>query len=535
MKRLNFCVCALFAVAFGSLNAANPFLPLWEYIPDVEPHVFDDPDNPGKKRVYLYGSHDVLRSDRYCGRDQVVWSASVDNLNDWRFDGVIFRSILDANGEPLAKNGLADVLYAPGVAVKTDENGKKTYYLYPHSTVEERRSMVAVSDRPDGPFKVINWDPNNPKRTVGTMGFDPAVFVDDDGRVYGFWGFQKSYCAELDPKTMYSVKPGAKVIEGMVSSLREPGDFRFFEAPSMRKIKNKYVFIYSRWTKEGEFGLRNSHYTLAYAYSDKPLGPWTYGGTLVDGRARERRLDGSTVATATVWGNTHGSLCEINGKWYLFYHRQSGTSDFSRQAMVASVTVEVDEAPGGKVTISEAEYTCEGFETDGLNPFARTIAGIACYYTGPAPAGIRYPYVDFTGPYNKPCYVDGYDEKDPYGEKYNRCPVVHITAGSIVGYKYFNFMKTHGRKNLRIVLNLLPLGKDATVEVWAVRPTAAEGGVKVGEAVISAEWPEKLRQFPIDVSPLARINAKEALFFVFKAYRKDQSLCEIEDFRFVAE
>ena len=61
----------------------NPFLPLWEHIPDGEPYVFEDPDNEGQYRVYLYGSHDDLVT-AYCGRDQVVWSAPVDNLTDWR-------------------------------------------------------------------------------------------------------------------------------------------------------------------------------------------------------------------------------------------------------------------------------------------------------------------------------------------------------------------------------------------------------------------------------------------------------------------
>ena len=69
-------------------TVGNPYLPLWEHIPDGEPYVFDDPDNPGKQRVYIYGSHDNLIT-AYCGRDQVVWSAPVDDLNNWRYDGII--------------------------------------------------------------------------------------------------------------------------------------------------------------------------------------------------------------------------------------------------------------------------------------------------------------------------------------------------------------------------------------------------------------------------------------------------------------
>ena len=526
---------ALMMMTGLSALAENPYLPLWEYIPDGEPYVFDDPDQPGKKRVYIYGSHDILRGERYCGRDQVVWSAPVEDLKRWRFDGVIFRSQLDANGNPLSKNGLADVLYAPDVAEKVGSDGKKKYYLYPNNTVPQRQSMVAASDRPDGPFKVINWDPNDPKKTVGDIKFDPGVFVDDDGRAYGYWGFERSTGAELDPETMFSIKSGGKVVNDMVNGLHQPGPFRFFEASSIRKIKGKYVFIYSRWAADGEFGMGNSNYTLAYAYSDQPLGPWTYGGTIIDGRAREKRPDGTTVATATPGGNTHGSICEINGQWYVFYHRQSGLNDFSRQAMVAPITVDVEEGPGGKVTISEGEYDSQGFELNGLNPFERHAAGIACYYMGPTPAIAKYPRIEFSGPYNKPCYADAYDEADPYSPKVNRCPVVHITDGSVVGYKYFDFTKTYGKKDLKLEMNIVPQGVDASVEIWVVRPNSAEGGVKVGESMVSVMWPEKLRTLSIDVSSLAARNAREALFFVFKGVLKNQSICEIEDFKFASK
>ena len=89
------------AMVFTSLaNAQNPYLPLWEFIPDGEPYVFEDPDKPGEFRVYVYGSHDML-VDKYCGLDQVVWSASVNDLKNWRLDGVIFESKKDANGKQL--------------------------------------------------------------------------------------------------------------------------------------------------------------------------------------------------------------------------------------------------------------------------------------------------------------------------------------------------------------------------------------------------------------------------------------------------
>ena len=284
-------------MAFGvqNINAQNPYLPLWEFIPDGEPYVFDDPDNPGKKRVYIYGSHDNLVTE-YCGRDQVVWSAPVEDLTKWRYDGVIFKSTRNANGELMNKDGVGDVLYAPDVTLVTDKDGKKTYYLYPNNQMGGRNGMIARSSRPDGKFEVSNWSKDNPNVNDGILGFDPAVFVDDDGRVYGYWGFKRCNGAELDPKTMATVKPGTKIVEDMIPGYEQDDTYRFFEASSMRKIKDKYVYIYSRWTRNGEEGLPESNYTLAYCYSNNPLGPFKYGGTIIDGRAREKQPDGSVYA-----------------------------------------------------------------------------------------------------------------------------------------------------------------------------------------------------------------------------------------------
>ena len=77
------CVKAMNADEQPLVTQGNPYLPLWEHIPDGEPYVFEDPDQPGKYRVYIYGSHDSMVSG-YCGREQVVWSAAVDSLGQWR-------------------------------------------------------------------------------------------------------------------------------------------------------------------------------------------------------------------------------------------------------------------------------------------------------------------------------------------------------------------------------------------------------------------------------------------------------------------
>ena len=512
-------------------TVGNPYLPMWEHIPDGEPYVFDDPDQPGKQRVYIYGSHDSRITD-YCGRELVVWSAPVEDLNHWRYDGEILKVDKNAKGELLDSAGLADVLFAPDVALVTGPNGEKTYYLYPNDQAGGRNGLVSKSNRPDGPFEVCNWNADDPNKNDGVLAFDPAVFVDDDGRVYGYWGFERSNGAELDPATMATVKPGTSVVEDMVSGKNQPGVFRFFEASSIRKIKDKYVFIYSRWTENGEFGLPDTNYTLAYAYSDHPLGPWTYGGTIIDGRGREVNEQGDTIASATVSGNTHGSICEINGQWYVFYHRQSGLNEFARQAMVAPIEVTVEEGEGGKVSISEGEYNSEGFSLDGLDPLERHSAGIACWYTGPKVAVHEWPNNVYSGSYIASSY--GTDDKmeAPYDLRNNTNEVVNNTDGSIVGYKYFNFTSTNGKDNVQLLLRLVPEGIDGTIQVMADSPWASRGGKLLGTIELKADMPGTPTELSVPLPELGQFTGKHALYFTFSSATKEKSLCRLQDFVF---
>ena len=512
-------------------TVGNPYLPMWEHIPDGEPYVFDDPDNPGKQRVYIYGSHDNLKTE-YCGRDQVVWSAATDDLNHWRYDGVILVVDKNGNGEPFDSAKTADVLYAPDVAVATAADGTKTYYLYPNDQAGGRNGLIAKSSRPDGPFEVCNWSKDDPNKSDGVLQFDPAVFVDDDGRVYGYWGFQRSYAAELDPATMATVKPGTKPVEDMVSGRDQAGVFRFFEASSIRKIKDKYVFIYSRWTKDGEFGLPDTNYTLAYAYSDHPLGPWTYGGTIIDGRGRETDEQGKAIASGTVTGNTHGSICEINGQWYVFYHRQTGLNEYARQAMVAPIEVKVEEGAGGKVEISEGEYNSEGFSLGGLDPLERHSAGIACWYTGPKVAEHNWPNNTFYGSYVEASYGTETNNDAPYDLANNTNHVVNNTDGSIVGYKYFNFDATQDMDDAQLLLRLVPEGVDGRIDILVDRPWTSQGGQLLGSIELKADMPQEPTEMKVELPALADLKGKHALFFTFHSDTKEKSLCRLLDFVF---
>jgi hypothetical protein len=547
MKKLVFLFAAALASCVSTQDASqnvlttpgNPFLPLWEHIPDGEPYVFEDPDQPGKYRVYLYGSHDNLVT-QYCGRDQVVWSAPVDNLTQWRYDGIIFSVNKNAKGELFTPDSLADVLFAPDVTLvtapspsgKAGDGASKTYYLYPNDQCGGRNGLIAKSNRPDGPFEVCNWSQENPNETDGVLRFDPAVFVDDDGRVYGYWGFERSYAAELDPATMATVKPGTEIVEDMVSGRYQDGIFSFFEASSIRKVKDKYVFIYSRFTKNGEYGLPTSNYTLAYAYSDNPLGPWTYGGTIIDGRARDINEQGDTIATATVDGNTHGSICQINGQWYVFYHRQTGTDEYARQAMVAPIEVKVEEGKGGKVEISEGEYTSEGFSLEGLNPQECHSAGIACWYTGPKTAIHEWPNNRFFGSYVASGYGTSGRFEAPYALHNSTNSVVNNTDGSIVGYKYFNFNSTKGCKNVELILTLTPEGIDGSIKIMADRPWTSQGGKLLGTIELKADMPQTATDMRVILPDLGDLEGKHAIFLKFSSPVKEKSICTLNNFVF---
>ena len=516
----------------GLTTVGNPYLPLWEHIPDGEPYVFEDPDNPGKQRVYIYGSHDNLIT-AYCGRDQVVWSAPVEDLNQWRYEGIILVVDKNAKGEPFDSAGTADVLFAPDVTMTTDSTGKKTYWLFPNDQTGYRNGLIAKSDRPDGPFEVCNWKSDDPNQVTGIYGFDPAVFVDDDGKIYGYWGFGHSNAAEIDPATMCTVMPGTQMVDGMIGGYQEPngGDFRFFEASSIRKIKDKYVFIYSRFTKDGEFGLPTTNYTLAYCYSDHPLGPWTYGGTIIDARGRDIDEKGDTIASGVVSGNTHGSICEINGQWYVFYHRQTGLDEYARQAMVAPIEVKVEEGAGGKVEISEGELTSEGFALNGLNPLERHSAGIACWLTGPTVAIHEWPKNIFSGSYVETSYGTETNFDEPYDLKNNTNRVVNNTDGSIVGYKYFNFSETNG-KDVSLLLRLIPEDLDGTITIMADRPWESQNGQVLGTIELKADMPQTSTELSAALPALKDLTGKHAIFLVFKSDTKEKSLCTLEDFAF---
>jgi arabinoxylan arabinofuranohydrolase len=531
----------------------NPYLPLWEHLPDGEPRVFEDPDNPGKFRAYIIGSHDV-RYTSYCGPDIRVWSAAVEDLTNWKDEGPVFTYPV---------NNQWDVMYAPDLVELKRKDGKKEYYLYPHSRGRNRESMVAKGERPDGPFTPVNMTSDGEKTIPGSiMGFDPSVYIDyitdpNDPdynvgfRAYGFWGFQRSVAGQLDQNTMYSLRPGTQAIDRFIPAssrygvIRQPegtqyphvfpgedlGMFNFFEAASIRKIGNKYVWVYSGYSGP-DYGLSSTNSALRYAYGDTPLGPWKSGGVLVDSRAVVLSKDGTTLQTSYSGHNTHGSIQLINDQYYVFYHRAPRGFGNARQAMVAAVKVEWDEASvaeGGKVSIKAydpyakdniwtakdkngkeytgAEVTSEGFHIYGLDPYQYYSAGYACYLS------------------NLKSQQDSWDIWD------NHMPIQNVINNDIIGYKYFGFgglkkpekglQPFKGTKSgNKTAFNLFLTPKSASsfkVNVWLDGPWDNEiwKGKKIGEIIVPANADQSSTKFTIDVSKMVdKLKGKHAVFLV---------------------
>lgn len=369
---------------------ANPYLPNWEYIPDGEPRVFGD-------RIYVYGSHDRKDSIDFCDYKLKVWSAPVSDPTKWVCHGDIFRS-RDGHDSPSDVDWTDELLFAPDVV----ERGGK-YYLYAY--IVNAKGCVAVADRPEGPFRLLSrYKYDIPNHYDNGTFIDPGVLVDDDGRVYIYCGYQGSYMCELKDN-MYEAVPGSYKLD--IIPTAEP--HRFFEACSPRKINGTYYLIYS--PQRGS--------CLDYATSDSPTGPFTYRGTIID-----NGID-------FPGGNDHGSVCCVNGQWYIFYHRMTNGTIMSRRGCVERIEILQDG------TIPQVEMTSLGFE-ESLNPYDFTQADTACVLKGGC-------YITETSVFER--------------------PIVNVTDGCVMGWKYFDFGEDFASKTMQIRLKLRGTGSRGRVHV----------------------------------------------------------------------
>jgi Glycosyl hydrolases family 43 len=290
-------------------SKVKPNQPLVTHIYTADPsaHVFDG-------KIYIYPSHDL---DEVCDSND---NGDQYNMTDYHILSIDnFDSPCVDNGEALH---LKDIpwataqLWAPDAAYK---NG--TYYLYFPARDKDNifRIGVATSKNPVGPFKAQD------NYITGSYSVDPAVFMDDDKKVYfyfgGLWGGQLEkwqtgvFLPDAEGPDVQKPALGPRVAElnedmlsfketpQEISIVDENGnailagdqDRRYFEGPWMHKYNGNYYLSYSTGT---------THY-IVYAMSKNPKGPFVYKGKILN---------------PVLGWTTHHSIVKVGDKWYLFYH-----------------------------------------------------------------------------------------------------------------------------------------------------------------------------------------------------------------------
>ena len=418
------------------LQGQNPYLPGYEYIPDAEPHIVGD-------RVYIYGSHDKFNGLTFCMNDYICYSAPIDDLGNWSYEGVIFRKEQDPSAKPgRVLHGMA----APDMLVGPDGR----FYLY-YFIGGTGKISVAVCDEPAGQYEFYGYVHYSDGVPIGKKGepfmFDPGIFMDDDGKLYLYVGFGLEnnpillgkehptlygpMCFEIDPNDMLTVKAGPTYI-GVAGPKNEVGSgyegHSFLEASSMRKFDGMYYFIYSSM---------QSH-ELCYAYSDKPDKGFSYGGTLISNG--DIGLPGvkDVKHARNDTGNTHGSLIKIKDKYYVFYHRHTNRKQSSSQACAEEIRFE-----NGR--FYQAEMTSCGLNNGPLNGQGIYSAGICCNLYGKR--GSRFLSMIKRSAYGVPYLTQ--DGKDYHPETGNdkKAPTQYISNmcdGATAVFKYF--MLEHTRR-----------------------------------------------------------------------------------------
>lgn len=308
MKRTPFFVLATGLASLlltAAATATNPFI-TDQFTADPTARVFEG-------KVYVYPSHDIHEPPGYKGREK--WFVmedyhvfSSDNLTDWKDHGVI----LTRSDVPWADQSIY-AMWAPDCVFK---DGKYYFYFPAISKQGERRIGVAIADKPYGPFKVES------EPIAGVLGIDPGVFIDKDGSAYLFYSTDKLFVAKL--------KPNMLEIDGEPRTIDEVPKKGLQEGPFVFERNGTYYLTYPH--------VANKIERLEYATSTSPMGPFKWGGVIMDELA------------SGCWTNHH-SMIEWQGQWYLFYHDQDLSPSFDkRRSIRADKLVFNDDGTIQKVT-----------------------------------------------------------------------------------------------------------------------------------------------------------------------------------------
>jgi len=420
----------------------NPILPVQHFVPDAEARQWAD------GRMYIYGSYDISGDTDYCSYEYRVFSSA--DLVTWTDHGVSFRSTGPDSDVPWAEAPL----YAPDCIYKDG-----LYYLY--FCLADNSEGVATSSFPYGPFK-------NAVPVEGAHGdaIDPAIFIDNDGQAYYYWGQFHCRGARMKPD-MSGIDP-----DTLNSSLLNEAEHGFHEGSSLRKRGDTYYLVFADTS-------RGKATSLGYATSKSPLGPFVKRGIIIDN-------DGCDPST---WNN-HGSIAEFNGNWYVFYHRSSQNSKFSRRACIEPITFNEDGS------INEVEMTTQGV-TGPLDATVRLDAYRACLLSG----SVRTEAVGSSGRFSEHLSV--------------------IQNGDWAAYKYLDFKD--GVTIFEAKAGSLTYG--GTIEVRLDSPEGRLiGTCEVGRTGGWQDWQT--------VScPVEKTTGIHAVYLVFKG--RGGRLFDLESFRFL--
>ncbi|NND70867.1 MAG: family 43 glycosylhydrolase [Rhodothermales bacterium] len=280
----------------------NPILPPFRYLCDVEARVWED------GRVYVYGTCDTPGDTQYGSHIYRAYSSA--DLVNWSDHGIILSS-----SEIHASTDRR--LFAPDCI---ENNG--LYYLF--YCTDDKREGVARSSSPSGPFEQATG-----VQGADGDGIDPAVLIDDDGAAYYYWG-------QFDLKGARMLPELNSIDESTVETLLTESVLGFHEGASIRKRNGVYYLTYTDIS-------RDRATCLSYATSRSPLGPYEKQGTIID----------NSGCDPGTWNN-HGSIQEVHGTWYVFYHRSSQASRYNRRLCIEPIHFD------DNGMIAEVEMTTQG-------------------------------------------------------------------------------------------------------------------------------------------------------------------------------
>jgi beta-xylosidase len=220
--------------------------------------------------------------DGFSSKDLITWTKH--------------RNILDTTEVKWAKRAM----WAPSVISK---NGN--YYLFFGANDVHEGEIggigVAISDKPEGPYKDLLGKPLINEIINGAQPIDQFVFRDDDGTYYMYYGGWRHCNVVRLNDDFTSLVP---FDDGEI--YKEVTPENYVEGPFMFKRNGKYYFMWS----EGGWG--GPDYSVAYAIAESPLGPFQ--------RIAKILQQDEQVATSA----GHHSVMHLPGTnvFFIVYHRR---------------------------------------------------------------------------------------------------------------------------------------------------------------------------------------------------------------------